>query len=250
MHVRKSLSRIALVGAAAIASVSLFATATAHVGTEPGSVEAGKSATVGFRVGHGCDGSPTLLVRMQIPDGVVGVKPEAMPGWDIETVLGPIEPYDSHGTTIAEGVKEITWSGGSLPDDQFAVFAIRATFPDTPGETLYFPVIQQCETGSHEWIEIPEEGQDGHDLESPAPTLELVAATSSDHGHGSDGHDDEEASTDASTENTNPGGSTAETSVPAQSSDDPSTVAWLALGVAVVGLVAGAGGFAMGVRKR
>ena len=40
-----------------------------------------------------------------------------------------------------------------------------------PGQTIYLPVVQECEKGAHRWIEIP--GQ-GSDLPEPAPELKLV----------------------------------------------------------------------------
>lgn len=232
MRIHPLLRRAALLGGAALTAASAITMASAHVGTVPGSVEAGTSATVGFRIGHGCEGSPTNTVRMQIPEGVVAVTPEAMPGWDIETVLGPVEPYEAHGATIAEDVTEITWAGGSLPDDQFAVLTIRATFPDAPGETLYFPVVQECDEGEHAWIEIPEDGQDGHDLESPAPTLQLVEASSGS------GHGDAETATSGVAAATD------------RSDDGVSTIAWVAFGLAALGLVVGAGGLATALRNR
>jgi hypothetical protein len=32
---------------------------------------------------------------------------------------------------------------------------IKVVVPDAPGQTLYFPVIQECQQGVHRWIEIP-----------------------------------------------------------------------------------------------
>lgn len=246
MEIRKRISQGMLIGGAAATALSLTAFAAAHVVPEPGTVEAGKSTTIAFRVGHGCEESPTTSLQMQIPDGVVGITVKALPGWEIETVEGPITPYESHGTTISEGVKEITWTGGPLADGLFELFTIRATIPDTPGETLYFPVIQRCEVGETAWIEIPEAGQDGDDLESPAPAVKVVASSGDGDGHGSSG--DTQASTDAN------GGTTpeAQAAVGTDSSDDDggNGIAWVALGVGVLGLVAGAGGLAAGLRKR
>ena len=65
--------------------------------------------------------------------------------------------YDFHGAKLTEGVKEVEWSGGKLPDDFYDEFVI-STFltgglkPDT---MLYFPVVQECEQGVSRWIDIP-----------------------------------------------------------------------------------------------
>ncbi len=66
-------------------------------------------------------------------------------------------------------VSSITWSGGSLPDDEYADFPISAIFPETPG-TISFPAVQYCGDTQVAWIEIPAAGQDPESLEHPAPT--------------------------------------------------------------------------------
>jgi uncharacterized protein YcnI len=168
--------------------VLLAAPALAHVSANPGSAPAGESTVLNFRVGHGCDGSPTTAVSVQIPDTVAGVTPEFIPGWEIETTTGPLaEPVELHGETVTEGIREITWSGGTaIPDHAFFDFGVSMQLPDQPGETLYFPTVQTCESGETSWIQVPEEGEDGHDLESPAPAVTLTEGGSEDGDH----HDD------------------------------------------------------------
>ncbi len=134
-------------------------------------------------VGHGCDGAATTAIRVRIPDGVINAKPMPKPGWTLETVVGPYaepaepaEPAVLHGETVTEGVREIVWSGGALEDGWFDEFTIRATLPQgEPGQVLVFPVVQECGEASIEWVEVAPEGQDPHELESPAPTLTLAA---------------------------------------------------------------------------
>ena len=46
--------------------------------------------------------------------------------------------------------------------------------PDKPGETLYFPTVQECEKGVHRWIEIPAAGKSRGDYKEPAPFLRLL----------------------------------------------------------------------------
>ena len=71
---------------------------------------------------------------------------------------------------VTEGVTEVTWKGGELADDEYDEFALRAMVtPDLPiGGTIYFPIVQECGSDVERWIEIPAEGQTGHDLEMPA----------------------------------------------------------------------------------
>jgi uncharacterized protein YcnI len=171
--------------------------AWAHVSANPGQAPAGESTVIDFRVGHACDGSPTTAISVQIPDTVAGVTPEFVPGWTIETTTGPLaEPVDLHGETVTEGIREITWSGGeAIPDGAFFDFGVSMQLPDQPGETLYFPVVQTCESGETAWIQIPEDGEDDHDLQTPAPAVTLTeggAADGDDHAEASEADDHSE----------------------------------------------------------
>lgn len=151
--------------------------ASAHITLEVGEASVPGAYKAVFRVGHGCAGSPTTKVRVQIPDGVIAVKPMPHAGWTIETVKGPYgKAYDYYGEKVDSGVKEVVWQGGNLPDSYYDEFVLRAylTSDLKPGTTLYFPVIQECEQGSERWIEIPAAGKDADDYETPAPGLRLV----------------------------------------------------------------------------
>src|SRR6201996_2342775 len=133
-----------------------------------------------FAVPHGCAGSTTTKLRVQIPDGVIDVKPMLKPGWNIDIVKGKYAvPYDFHGAKISEGVKEVVWSAGKLPDDYYDEFVV-STYLTTnlkPDTVLYFPVVQECEQGVSRWIDIPAEGETehGHGAKSPAPGVKLIA---------------------------------------------------------------------------
>ncbi len=141
------------------------------------------SPDAGYRgvvqITHGCEGTPTNRVSVTIPEGVIGAKPMPKPGWTVTTQRGPYaRAYPYYHGDIAEGVKTITWSGGSLPDDQVDEFTFLARISDAfaPGATIHFPVEQDCEKGAYRWSEIPAAGQDPHSLKSPAPGVTLVAA--------------------------------------------------------------------------
>jgi uncharacterized protein YcnI len=137
-----------------------------------------KEAAVGgyykavMRVPHGCKGSPTLKVRVRIPDGVIGVKPQPKAGWKLNTVKGNYDKtYTTmHGVQTSDGVREIVWTGKLLDEyyDEFA-FSAYLTSDLKAGSTLYFPVVQECEKGAERWIDIPAEGS-----ASPAPGLKLL----------------------------------------------------------------------------
>jgi periplasmic copper chaperone A len=164
------------VGAALAAAVVLSTAAQAHVSFEGLQGPAGGSYKAVLRVGHGCDGSPTTRIRVRIPEGVIDVKPQPKPGWELATTVGKLEkPYDAgHGRTVTEGVIEVSWSGGKLPDQHYDEFVMRLQLPDRPGAVVYFPVVQDCEKGVHRWIEIPAAGKKADDYKEPAPGVTLV----------------------------------------------------------------------------
>lgn len=163
-------------------ALAMFGTAPAlaHVTLETPAAPVGSTYKAVFRVPHGCDGSTTIKLRVQIPEGVIAVKPMPKPGWTLETVKGRYAAaYDYYGTPTSEGVTEVVWSGGSLPDEFYDEFVLRAylTADLKPDTGLYFPVVQECETGVERWIEIPAEGEAADDYETPAPGLRLLPKT-------------------------------------------------------------------------
>ncbi len=163
-----------------------LSSAWAHVTVHPQEAPAGSYTKLTFRVPHGCDGSPTKRLRVQIPEGFVSVKPMVHPLWKIETVKRPLKtPYESHGKMITETVAEVIWSGGSLPDGLMDEFSISAKLPNRPGEVIPIPVIQECEKGMHRWIQVAQPGEDPKSLPEPAPLLKLTGGGGGQgHGHG------------------------------------------------------------------
>lgn len=151
--------------------------ALAHTTIELKEAPVGSTQKIVFRVPHGCDGSPTLKVRVQVPGGVVGVKPMPKSGWELETVVGKLDtPYKDHGKEITEGIREVVWTG-KLLDAHYDEFVIRGGLSADqlkPGAVLYFPVVQECEKGAERWIEIPAAGKSSDDLEMPAPGIKLL----------------------------------------------------------------------------
>lgn len=172
-----TMSKIA--GTATFASMLLACgIAAAHVTLETREARAGTGYKAVLKVPHGCDGAATLKVHALIPDGVIAVKPMPKPGWQVETVKGRYErsyPY-LHGQQLSEGVKEITWSGGALPDEHYDEFVFTGFLAaDLPEGRVYFPVTQECEKGAAQWVETPAAGQSAHALKAPAPALMVLA---------------------------------------------------------------------------
>lgn len=173
----RSFMRAAL---AATTLAAFAAPALAHATLEVQEASIGSGYKAVLRVPHGCGTEATHTVRIQIPEGFFAVKPMPKPGWTLEIVTGPYEnTYLNHGTEVTEGVREIVWSGGNLPNEWYDEFVFRGTFADTlePGP-FYFPSIQECENGEEAWIDVT--GAEGADM--PAPKVKLVPA-SGGHGH-------------------------------------------------------------------
>jgi uncharacterized protein YcnI len=170
------------IAAGAIIVAITATSAFAHISLATEETPAGSTYRALFQVPHGCDGAATTKIRIQIPEGVIAVKPQPKAGWTLETVKGAYaKTYDYFGTPTSEGVKEVIWSGGNLPDEFYDEFLLRGTLSTdlAAGTTIYFPVIQECGTASEAWIEIPVEGQDEPAL--PAPGVKVVEAAPSDH---------------------------------------------------------------------
>jgi uncharacterized protein YcnI len=149
--------------------------ASAHVTLEQAKAPADSFYKAVLRVPHGCEGSATTKIRVQIPPGIRRAKPMPKPGWELATVIEKLpEPYDWYGTMITEDVREIEWSGGNLPDAFYDEFVFQVRLPDQAGSVISFPVIQVCEKGTHRWIEIPEPGRSVDDYEEPAAQLTLT----------------------------------------------------------------------------
>ncbi|PYE84872.1 copper chaperone PCu(A)C [Pseudoroseicyclus aestuarii] len=183
----KTLLRGSALGAALLTAGS----AGAHVTLTQAETAASGSYVATFRVPHGCEGAATDTVRVTLPEGFYAAKPMPKPGWDLEIETGPYaEPYDNHGTTMTEGPREITWSGGSLEDAWYDEFSIRGSFAGTHevGEVVYFPVVQFCDEATEAWTATGGEAEGG---EGSAPKVTLTQAEAQDgHHHDHGGHGD------------------------------------------------------------
>ncbi len=175
-----SSSRVLLAAFAAGATLCA-APALAHVSLERAEAEAGRSYKAVLKVPHGCEGSPTHTVRIEVPEGYIGVKPMPKAGWTLRTGRGAYAQAYAfyHGATLKEGVRTVEWSGGELPDDYYDEFVLSGFLARelSPGASLYFKVVQLCAKGELAWVEIPGEGVDPHDLKAPAAKLAIAGGS-------------------------------------------------------------------------
>lgn len=168
----------ALVAAVSLAAISL--PTLAHSTLEVKEAKVGASYKAVLKVPHGCEGQATNTVKVQIPEGFFAVKPMPKAGWTLEVKTGKYaKAYMNHGTEVTEGVLEIVWSGGNLPDAFYDEFVFTGTFaPDLPVEqTFYFPAVQVCANGEEAWIDT----SGNPEAKKPAPSLTLKPADAPAH---------------------------------------------------------------------
>lgn len=172
-------------------------TASAHVTVSPDTTEAGAYALLTFGIPHGCGESSTTKVSIQIPEQIASVTPTVNPNWDVEKVMAELDEAvdDGHGGQRTERVAEVVYTTDTpLPHDLRDAFELSVRLPDAAGETLVFPAVQECEEGEAAWVQVPAEGQDGHELDMPAPSFEVTAASGGSHEHEASETEDDTAS--------------------------------------------------------
>jgi uncharacterized protein YcnI len=238
---RRSAARGAIATTLALGVLALSAApAAAHVTVTPSTTAAGAYAVLDVSVPHGCEGSSTTEVTIQIPEPINAVTPTRHPMWEVEKQVVSLDPpvTDGHGNQLTERVASVTYRTDTpLPDAQRDAFELSLKLPDTEGQTLLFPTVQTCEQGEAAWIQVPAEGQSADELERPAPAFVLTAAE----GGGHDGASDA-ASADSTT------AATRAEVAPAKGSDSSDALALAGLGAGVVGALLG--GAALVLQRR
>ena len=161
--------------------------AVAHIVLVEPQAVAGSYYKATLRVGHGCNGSSTNALVVQVPTGFQGAKPQPKSGWTVATRKANLTtPYNNHGKTVTDDVVELSWTASSkeaaLPDEQFDEFAFLGRLPDKAGP-LWVKVLQTCVTGQNNWSEIPASGTSTRGMKSPAALLDVQPAHIHDHHH-------------------------------------------------------------------
>jgi len=158
----------------AVLATLLSAPTHAHIVADPAEAKPGSYFRTTLRVGHGCGvGKPTTAIRVTIPAGVVNASAQPKPGWEINVETTKLErPVDAgHGRMTDTVVSAISWSGGSLPNEQFDEFGLVLKLSDMPGQQLWLPVVQTCAGGETRWDQIPSAGQR---VERPAALIRIA----------------------------------------------------------------------------
>jgi periplasmic copper chaperone A len=183
-EVMKNVFRILGISFGLMASIQ---SVQAHVVFSEPQAIAGTYHKATLRVGHGCNGSSTTSLIVQVPSGFQGAKPQPKTGWTITTRKAKLaQPYNSHGKTVTDDVVELRWTAASkenaLPDDQFDEFAFMGRLPDKAGP-LWVKVLQTCETGQNDWSDIPVNGTSTRGMKLPAALLDVQPAPTHEHHH-------------------------------------------------------------------
>ncbi|WP_201832730.1 YcnI family protein [Microvirga zambiensis] len=153
--------------------------AQAHVSFDNKEVKAGSTVKFVLVVPHGCAGSPTIALKVALPPELAEIKPQPKPGWlltskvEEKRVAAAGAEIDAHGGHGAE-IREITWSESKLEDAHFDEFVFRAKVRGSVTVSeIFVPVVQQCESGTQRWIEVPQSGRTADELKYPAPSVKV-----------------------------------------------------------------------------
>ncbi len=152
-----------LIAMVALFAVAMLGGARAHVALAEATAAPGSRYAAHFRVGHGCSGSPTTALRVEIPKNVTAVVAEPLPGWSLQT--------EKSGSRVTA----IRWQDGRIDDGKPNLFAVAMRLPAVQTE-LAFPVTQTCQTGEEHWTELPVAGVK---LKRPAPVLRVALVPAS-----------------------------------------------------------------------
>lgn len=148
--------------------------AQAHILLERPQAEAGSYYKAVFQVGHGCSGSPTRRIVVEVPEEVGFAKPMPKPGWTIEIdTVRLAEPYMTQDGPVTDRVTQVRWVGGTLAANHYDEFVVFSRMPGTAGP-LYWKASQICEQGRLDWVEIPAGGKRPSDYKEPAPAVEVL----------------------------------------------------------------------------
>lgn len=176
-------ARLCAASSLVIGGVLAAGPALAHVSISPGEAHAGEYTVATVSIPHGCDGSATTSVTIQIPEQIIKVTPTRNPSWEVtKTMTKLATPIKAEGgDEITERVGTVVYTAKTpLPDGYRDTFALSFQVPDVAGQTLVFPTIQKCVKGETGWVEVAPEG--AAEPEHPAPSVKVLAAATPESG--------------------------------------------------------------------
>ena len=147
---------------------------SAHVSVASGPGFANTTQEIVFGVGHGCAGADTYRVRVEIPAGVLSVRP-------LRSDFGkPTIEKDAAGTITA-----VSWQkpDADALDADLAYYklVVRLKVPDQPFTTIFFVAHQTCRAADGtmstvDWKMLPTDPVVDGGTDEPAPALVILPA--------------------------------------------------------------------------
>jgi copper(I)-binding protein len=128
------------------------------------SFEGGVNFAAFFKVPHGCGGSPTLSLRVEIPADVTVLDVPAKEGWM------------TNAERVGGRVAAVSWRG-RLEGGEAGQFGVLLKLPARTG-ALYFPTVQKCAKAEMRWTQTAGKGNAAQANTGPAPSVQLTAAES------------------------------------------------------------------------
>ena len=135
-----------------------------------------------MRVPYARSDASTTKVEVQFPDGFQSASYEPVHGWTAKVTTGKLAtPIQTDDGEVTEGVKQITWTADgekdAIPPGGFIDFGLSLRIPDKPGEDLTFKALQTYSSGEVvRWI-------GAEDSDHPAPIVSVTEpADEAEHG--------------------------------------------------------------------
>ena len=106
----RTITRLGVVPAVAVAALAVAGPASAHVTITASDTAAGAYTILTVSVPHGCDGSATTKIAVKMPEGITEVTPTRNAYYDLEKVTSKLaEPITAEdGDEITEGVSQVS----------------------------------------------------------------------------------------------------------------------------------------------
>lgn len=167
-------SAVAVLALAGVAIAPAVAAAHISATTAAGPAYADATQEVFFHVGHGCEGSDTSSITVEVPPSVVTVR--AVDSTFAKAVL----TKDTAGKIVS-----VTWTrtdpDPTAKDEKFYKLSLRIKVPKEPFSVVYFPTHQTCQTSAGpvttDWVGATEnESHDAGAAPEPAPALLVLPA--------------------------------------------------------------------------
>ncbi|WP_433290806.1 YcnI family protein [Pseudonocardia sp. CA-142604] len=180
---RRSALRAGTITAVAAAAIVVGAApAFAHVTAQPGQAEQGSYSVISLRVPNESDTAGTVKLEVTLPADhpITSVRTTPTPGWTATMTKAPVNPpVESHGRSITEAVRTVTWTadpGVRIAPGEFVDFPLSLGPLPTNIDQLVLPAVQTYDNGEVvAWDQPP--AADGSEPERPAPSVTLTPAS-------------------------------------------------------------------------